>query len=70
MWITEVGAPDHFIGLLRKLYVGQVRIGYGKTDWSKLEKKYDKFIYYHLLKSIYMKSTLCKRLSWVNHKAE
>ena len=37
----EMGIPDHFTCLLRKLYVGQegtVRIGHGTMDWFKIGK--------------------------------
>ncbi|KAF7248571.1 Craniofacial development protein 2 [Varanus komodoensis] len=39
--LKEMGVPDHFICLLRNLYVGQealVRTGHGTTDWFKIEK--------------------------------
>ena len=37
----EIGKPDHFTCLLRKLYAGQeaiVRTRHGKTDWFKIGK--------------------------------
>ena len=39
--LKEMGVPDHFIHLLRNLYMGQeatVRTGYGTTDWFKTGK--------------------------------
>ena len=39
--LEEMGIPDHFTYILRKLYVGQkasVRTLYGATDWFKIEK--------------------------------
>ena len=37
---------------------------------SKLGKKYDKAIYYHSVYLIYMQSTSCEMLDWMNHKLE
>ena len=39
--LEEMGIPDHFTYILRKLYVGQkasVRTLYGATDWFRIEK--------------------------------
>ena len=39
--LKEMGIPDHFICLLRNLYVGQeatVRTQHRTTDWFKIEK--------------------------------
>ena len=39
--IKEMGIPEHFTCLLRKLYAGQeatVRIGHGTTDWFQVGK--------------------------------
>ena len=57
VWITtnwnilqEMGTADHLTCLLRNLYAGQeatVRIGHGKTDWSKLGKEDSKAVYCH-----------------------
>ena len=48
VWVTtnwkilkEMGIPDHFICLLRNLYVGEgvtVRTGHGIMDWFKIGK--------------------------------
>ena len=38
----EMGVPNHFTRLLRKLYVSQeatVRTRYGKIDWFKIGKQ-------------------------------
>ena len=48
--LKEMGIPDHLTCLLRNLYAGQeatVRTGHGKTESSKLGKKYIKAIYCH-----------------------
>ena len=40
--LKEMGIPDHFTCLLRKLYVGQegtVRTGHGTTDWFQIGKR-------------------------------
>ena len=37
---------------------------------SKLGKKYDKAIYCHSVYLIYMQSTSCEMLDWMNHKLE
>ena len=37
---------------------------------SKLGKKYDKEIYCHSVYLIYMQSTSCEMLDWMNHKLE
>src|SRR5574337_1138444 len=49
VWITtnweilqEMGIPDHFTCLLRKLYAGQeatLRTGHGTTDWFQTGKE-------------------------------
>ena len=39
--LKEIGVPDHFICLLRKLYLGQdttVRTRHGTMDWFKIGK--------------------------------
>ena len=39
--LEEMGIPDHFICLLRNLYVGQeatVRTGHGTMDWFQIGK--------------------------------
>ena len=57
MWITtnwkilkEMGIPNDFTCLLRKLYAGKdatVRTRHGTTDWFKIGKEYVKAIYCH-----------------------
>ena len=37
---------------------------------SKLGKEYDKAVYFHSSYLIYMRSTSCKLLGWMNHKLE
>ena len=37
---------------------------------SKLRKEYDKAVYCHSVYLIYMQSTSCEMLGWMNHKLE
>ena len=37
---------------------------------SKLEKEYNKAIYYHSAYFTYMQSASCKMQDWINHKLE
>ena len=58
--LKEMGIPDHFTCLLRKLYVGQegtVRIGHGTKIGFKSGKKYFKAVYCHPVYLTYMQST-------------
>ena len=60
--LKEMGVPDHFPWLLRKLYAGQgatVRIRYGTTDFSILEKECDKTIDCHSACLTYIQSYCC-----------
>ena len=41
-----------------------------KWTGSKFEKYYDKAVYYQLAYLIYMQSTSCEMLGWMNHKLE
>ena len=46
--LKEMGAPDHFIRLLRKLYASQeamVKTRYGTTNWFNLGKEYIKAVF-------------------------
>ena len=50
--LKEMGIPDHFICLLRNLYVGQevtIKTLYGTTDWFEIEKEYDRAVFCHLV---------------------
>ena len=71
--LQEMGIPDHLTCLLRNMYAGQeatVRIGHGKTDWSKLGKEYVKAVYCHPASLTYMESRSCDILGWMKHKLE
>ena len=81
VWITkilwkilkEMGIPDHLSCFLRNLHAGQeatVRIGHGTMDWFKIGKRVDKAVLCHPDYFIYMQSTSCKMLGWMNHKLE
>ena len=62
VWITTnrkilqvMQIPDHFICLLRNLYVGQeatVRIGHGTTDWFQIGKGFRQGCIFSLLNSL------------------
>ena len=57
--LKEMGIPDHFTYLLRKLYAGQeavVRTRHGTTTGSKLGKEYVKAVYCHPAYLTYMQS--------------
>ena len=69
----ETGIPDHITYLLRNLYASQEATGRtegGKTTGSKLGKKYIKAVYCHPAYLIYMQSTSCEMLGWMEHKLE
>ena len=59
--LEEMGIPDHFICLLRNLYVGQeaiVRTRREQQTGSKLGKQYVKAVYCHPAYLTYTQSTL------------
>ena len=69
--LKEMGIPHHLTCLLRNLYAGQeatVRTGHGKIDWFKIGKGVRQGCYPASL--IYMQSTSCKILGWMNHRLE
>ena len=71
--LQEIGIPDHLTCLLRNLYAGQeatVRTGYGTTDWFQIGKEYIKAVFCHPAYLIYMQSTSCEMLGWMNHKLD
>ena len=71
--LQEMRIPDHLTCLLRNLYSGQVAIvktRHGTTDWFKIGKRVDKAVLCHPDYFIYMQSTSCKMLGWMNHKLE
>ena len=47
--LKEMGIPDQFIYHLRNLYAGQEATEPNMEQWtgSKLEKEYNKAVYYH-----------------------
>ena len=70
--LQEMGIPDHLTCLLRNVYVSQEAAELDMeqlTGW-KLEKEYDKAVYCHSVYLIYMQSTSCEMLGWMNHKLE
>ena len=69
--LQELGIPDHLTCLLRTLYVGQeatIRTWHGKTDWFQTGEGVHQGC--HPVYLTYMQTTLCKMLSWMNHKLE
>ena len=63
----------HLTCLLRNLYMGQdatVRTGHELLTSSKRRKQYNKAVYCHLAYLIYMQSTSCEMLDWMNHKQD
>ena len=71
--LKEMGVPDHFICLLRKLYASQeamVKTRHGITNWFKLGKEYIKAVFCHLAYLTDIQSISCEILSWMNHKLE
>ena len=71
--LKEMRIPDHLTCLLRNLYAGQeaaVRTDNGTTVWLKIGKRVDKAVLCHPDYFIYMQSTSCKMLGWMNHKLE
>ena len=71
--LKEMGILDHFTCLLRNLYAGQeaaVKTRHGTMDWFKIGKRVDKAVLCHPDYFIYMQSTSCKMLGWMNHKLE
>ena len=68
-----MGILDHLTCLLRNLYAGQdatVRTGGGTTDWFQIGKGVCQAVYCHSAYLIYMESTSCEMLAWMNHKLE
>ena len=48
--LKEMGKPEHLIGLLRNLYIGQestIRTAHGTMDWFKTRKEYVKAVYFY-----------------------
>ena len=41
-----------------------------KLEWFKIEKEYDKAVYYHPVYLTSMQSTTCEIPGWMNHKLE
>ena len=71
--LKEMKVSDHLICLL-KTYVWvekqQLESDMELLTGSKLEKEYDKAVYSHSVYLIYMQSTSCEMLGWMNHKLE
>ena len=64
---------DYLTCLQRNLHVvkkQQVELDMEQLTDSKLGNKYDKAVYCHSSCLIYMQSTACEMLSWMNHKLE
>ena len=69
----EMGVPDHFICLMRNLYVGQeatVRTRHVKTDCLKIVKEHQKAVYCDPTYLTFMECTSCKMSGWMNHKLD
>ena len=68
----EVGILDHLTFLLRNMYAGQEATVLEVEQWigSKLGKECVKVVYCHPAYLIYIQSTSCKILGWMNHKLE
>ena len=71
--LKDIGVPDHFTCLLRKLHASQeatVRTKIEKWTASKLGKEYDTAVYCHPVYLTYMQSTLCEMPGWMKYKLE
>ena len=71
--LKDMSIRPHLTCLLRNLYIGQdttVRSGHELLTGSKLRKQYNKAVYCYLAYLIYMQSTSCEMLDWVNHKQD
>ena len=70
--LKEMGIPDHLTCLLRNLYAGQEATvpDMEQQTGSKLEKEYDKALYYHPAYLTYIQNTSCEMLDWMTHKLE
>ena len=70
--LKEMGIPDHFIYLLRNLYVGQeatVRTGHGTTDQFQIGKRvHQTYILSLCLSNLYAEFIMRNMPSWMNHK--
>ena len=67
-----MGISDHLTCFLRNLYAGQEQLELGMEQQisSKKGKEYVKVVYCHPVYLIYMQSTSCEMLDWMNHKLE
>ena len=70
--LQEMGITDHLTCLLRNLYAGQeeTELDREQETGSKWGKEYIKAVYCHPTYLIYMQSTSCEMLGWMNHKLE
>ena len=71
--IKEMGIPEHFTCLLRKLYAGQeatVRIGHGTADWFQIGKGVHQGCISSPCYLTYMQSTSCDVLGWMTQNLE
>ena len=71
--LKEMDIPEHITCLLRNLHEGQEAIvipGHGTQTGSKLGKEFIKAVYYYPAYLIYMQSTSCEMLGWMNHQVE
>ena len=73
-WKTfkEMGILENLTCLLRNLYASEeaIRTLHEQCTGSKLGKKRDKAVYYHLAYLMSMQSTAREMPGWVNHKLE
>ena len=70
--LREMGVPEYLTCFFRKLRkkVKKQQLEMDMEEWigSKLGKEYVKAVYCHLAYLTYMQSTLCKMMSWMDHK--
>ena len=68
-----MGLSDYIFCLLRKLHSGhedQLEMDKDQLTDSKLEKEYDKFVYFHPGYLNSMQSRWSEMPGWMNHKLE
>ena len=71
--LREMGIPDHLTCLLRNLYAGQeatVRTWYGRTDWFKQRKEYDRAVCCHPVCLTFTWSPPWEMPGWMSYKLE
>ena len=72
-FLEEMGILDHLTCLLRNLYaVKKQRLEpyMEQQTGSELGRQFQKAVYFHPVHLIYMQTTSCEMLGWMNHKLE